>query len=100
MKNVKFWLVQIAMVAMVSLIFGSPVFADPGKGGEMKNAKAATVAQETANSSAGFVAEAPGGDTGGDGGATCNVDSPELCTSESECLDGGGAIWYNNECLF
>ena len=29
MKNAKFWLVQIAMVAILSLVFGSPVFADP-----------------------------------------------------------------------
>jgi hypothetical protein len=29
MKNAKFWLVQIAMVAIVSLVFGSPVFAGP-----------------------------------------------------------------------
>ena len=29
MKTAKFWLVQIAMVAIVSLIFGSPVFAGP-----------------------------------------------------------------------
>ena len=29
MKNVKFWLVQIALVAIVSMIFGSPAFAGP-----------------------------------------------------------------------
>ncbi len=34
MKNVKFWLVQIAMVAIVSMIFGSPVFAGPSAKGE------------------------------------------------------------------
>ncbi len=28
MKNVKFWLAQIAMVAIISLVFGSPVFAE------------------------------------------------------------------------
>ncbi len=28
MKKAKFWLAQIAMVAIVSLAFGSPVFAD------------------------------------------------------------------------
>ena len=31
MKNIKFWLVQIAMVALVSLIFGSPVLAGKNK---------------------------------------------------------------------
>ena len=29
MKNVKFWLAQIAMVAIVSMIFGSPAFTGP-----------------------------------------------------------------------
>lgn len=29
MKKAKFWLAQIALVAMVSLVFGSPVFAGP-----------------------------------------------------------------------
>ena len=29
MKNVKFWLAQIAMVAIVSLVLGSPVLAGP-----------------------------------------------------------------------
>jgi hypothetical protein len=38
MKNVKFWLVQIAMVALVSLIFGSPVLA--GKGDVNRSEKA------------------------------------------------------------
>jgi hypothetical protein len=29
MKTAKFWLVQIVMVAIVSLVLGSPVFAGP-----------------------------------------------------------------------
>ena len=29
MRKTKFWLVQILMVAIVSLVFGSPVFAGP-----------------------------------------------------------------------
>ena len=29
MKKAKFWLVQIAMIAIVSLVLGSPVFAAP-----------------------------------------------------------------------
>lgn len=41
MSKTKFWLVQIVMVAIVSLVFGSPVFAGPpdgkGKGAEMSN---------------------------------------------------------------
>ncbi len=31
MKKINFWLVQIIMVAVVSLAFGSPVFAGPDK---------------------------------------------------------------------
>ena len=60
MKNAKFWLVQIAMVAIVSLVFGSPVFAGPPahakgeKGLEMKNANASDKAVENANDKAGF----------------------------------------------
>jgi hypothetical protein len=31
MKKIKFWLVQIAVIAIASLIFGSPVFAGKNK---------------------------------------------------------------------
>ena len=66
MKNAKFWLVQIAMVAIVSLVFGSPVFAGPpdhalGKGVEMKNLNASDKAKENANDKANFEA-VPGAD--------------------------------------
>jgi len=60
MKNAKFWLVQIAMVAIVSLVFGSPVFAGPPdhakgeKGVEMKNANASEQGKANANAKAGF----------------------------------------------
>lgn len=37
MKNVKFWLAQIAMVAIVSLVLGSPVLAGPD--GDPSNGK-------------------------------------------------------------
>jgi hypothetical protein len=60
MKNVKFWLVQIAMVAIVSLAFSSAGFATPPdhakgeKGVEMKNDKANDNAKANANDKAGF----------------------------------------------
>ena len=57
MKNVKFWLAQIAMVAMVSLIFGSPVFAGQSnntKGVDTKRAHAADNAKINANEKSGL----------------------------------------------
>ena len=62
MKNVKFWLAQIAMVAMMGLIIGSPAFAgqpDNTKGVETKNDKASEKAKENANENAGFVEGTP-----------------------------------------
>lgn len=60
MKNAKFWLAQIAMIAIVSLVLGSPAFAGPPnntKGVDTKNANASEKAKENANENAGFTGE-------------------------------------------
>jgi hypothetical protein len=85
MKTAKFWLVQIAMVAIVSLIFGSPVFAgpdgDPSKGKRQgaQSDHASLQGQTKADSNAkGWSSEADTddtgdtGDTGGDAPASCD----------------------------
>jgi hypothetical protein len=54
MKNAKFWLIQVAMLAIVGLVFGSPVIAEPGQGVAMKNLHAPEVAQDKASEQAGF----------------------------------------------
>jgi hypothetical protein len=52
MKNAKFWLIQVAMLAIVGLVFGSPVIAESGQGIAMKNEHAEN--QDKANDNAGF----------------------------------------------
>ena len=104
MKKANFWIAQIVMVAIVSLAFGSPVFAGPkaGKGVTTATADEPTHGEEmrleNANLDQGNAtwksSEPP------DPSPTCSIDSPELCTSEQECLDAGGVIWFNEECLF
>ena len=47
MKNVKFWLAQIAMVAIVSLVLGSPVLAGPD--GDPSNGKRSGEQSDNAN---------------------------------------------------
>jgi hypothetical protein len=84
MKNAKFWFVQIAMVAIVGLIFGSPVLAGPpdhakgAKGVEMKNAHG-TAQDGNANPNAGFVADTGTGTSTGTGTGT----------DEEECQNWG-----------
>lgn len=105
MKKVNFWIAQIVMVAIVSLAFGSPVFAAPKAG---KTATTATADEEVATHGEDMRLENANLDEGNatwkssepPPPSTCSVDSPELCTSEQECLDAGGAIWFNEECLF
>ena len=85
MRKVKYWLVQLVMVAFVSLILGAPAFAkapEQSKGNEMKNAHASGVAKSNAHSNAGFgdVADTePVGEEGDAGGNTGDVDYEATC---------------------
>jgi hypothetical protein len=107
MSKTKFWLIQILMVAIVSLVFGSPVFAGPpdskGKGAEMSY-KALTnhasgsgnvQALNKANGNAAFmdaseeppVIEEPPADEE----PVCSSGTPEGCDMNS-CASNGG-LW-------
>ena len=104
MKKAKFWFFQIAMVAIVSLIFGSPVFAGPpdhskGKGAETSSNSHSNhsggnaQAEYHANDNAAFMGVGDSGDTGdtgdegdggdggdeGDGGDNCVPDFSNPC---------------------
>ena len=97
MIKTKFWLAQILMISVVSLILGASAFAKaPGhsKGIDMKNSHASDQAKEKANSNAGFenVVEEPGEepDTSDDTGSdTTGVDP--VAAAQATCTELYGA---------
>jgi hypothetical protein len=96
MNKAKFWLVQITMVAMVSLVFGSPVFAGPP---DHANKWAATASDgpttgemtrlDNANLEEGE-AEWKDDTSGGGSGSVCSDDLSQ-CETEADCIAAGGA---------
>ncbi len=124
MKNAKFWLVQIAMVAIVSFVLGSPVLAG-GKGIDNGTASASGLANASnmaggdggegvdgrghagSHSSGGGNAggnSGGGNNSGGDGEGepSCSeATGPGACTNEVDCLEvfgGIGAFWDGASC--
>jgi hypothetical protein len=82
MKNAKFWLIQVAMLAIVGLVFGSPVIAEPGQGVAMKNEHAEN--QDKANYNAGFYE---------------NVPEPIVCDEGYTLNDEGACVEDVVECI-
>lgn len=96
MRKTKFWLFQIVMLVMLSLLFGSPVFAGPpdntkGKGVEMSrlalsnHAGGHSKGMENANENAAFYEE-----------ASDPVDPPEEEEDDSECTESGQWIFHDD----
>ena len=101
MRKTKFWLFQIVMLVMLSLLFGSPVFAGPPdhakgkKGAEMSNtaltnhASGGNVhAMDVANENAAFMGVSTEGGSGG------VVVDPTECPDGTLDINGDGS-----ECL-
>ena len=89
MKNVKFWLAQIAMVAIVSMIFGSPVFADPSDKGKDTRLNHANLSQGKAEWKNPVEAEGS------------EEPEPECAygTIEEQSFDASGNMVYTTVCL-
>ena len=109
MSKVKFWLVQILMISLVSFVLGGSVFAKGGansKGAEMKNAHASDQAKSHANSNAGFdsepaeeppVEEPPVEEPPAEEEPTepqCSIENSYLCADEGSCTSAG-AEWLD-----
>jgi hypothetical protein len=113
MKNAKFWLIQIAMVAIISLIAGSPVLAGPSQAA-MDNANdnasflignSNTSANSGGGNAGGGNAGGKGGgnDSGGDGEVepSCSeATGADACTNAVDCFEVFGGIWddFNSTC--
>ncbi len=110
MKTAKFWLVQIVMVAIVSLAFGSPVFADKSDAKDQKwheklekkfnkkmekHPEKADKWQEKYDKK---LAKHNAKHHADDPGPVCSQETPELCNPDT-CVEPIG-IWFNGMCMF
>jgi len=91
MRKAKFWVMQIVMIAIVGLVFGSPVLAGPPdhakgvKGVEMKNLNADDNAKDNANENANFEEDTSGiGGTGNTNTGPCG-DKDDVYGDGSYC---------------
>ena len=99
MRKTKFWLVQIVMLVMVSLVFGSAAFAGPPDHAKGKGAEMSTAAHN--NHSGGH---AQGGYHANEN-AAFELDSsdpvpdpePDPIDPGEACLAAGGT-WYQGVC--
>jgi hypothetical protein len=101
MRKTKFWLIQIVMLVMLSLVFGSAAFAGPpdgkGKGTEM-SIKALTnhagdhsKGMEYASDNAAFMGGSTSDDGSGDGDSGDTGDTgDESCVSGTWLFDSAG----------
>jgi len=100
MSKTKFWLVQIVMLVMLSLVFGSAAFAGPPDHSKGKGAAMSTLALSNhaggnsqgmshANDNAAFMGDSePVPDPEPD---------PDPIDPAADCVANGG-IWYNGVC--
>jgi len=100
MRKTKFWLFQIVMLVMLSLLFGSPVFAGPpdhAKGGGAETSKTAHDNHSGGHAQGGLHADNNaafmGVSTGGGGGtgdpATCPEGTFWLDINGNDAIDEG-----------
>ena len=93
MRKTKFWLFQIVMLVMLSLLFGSPVFAGPpdntkGKGVEMSwtaltnHAGGHSQGMDNANVNAAFM-----------GGGESTEPPEDEVDPATACAESGGSWW-------
>ena len=103
MRKTKFWLFQIVMLVMLSLVFGSPVFAGPPdhakgkKGAEMSrtaltnHASGGNVhAMDVASENAAFMGESTDDGSGDGSGDTSGDDSGDTTNCPEGTLDMNG----------
>lgn len=102
MRKTKFWLVQIVMLILVSLVFGSAAFAGPPDHSKGKGAAKSYTAHNNhsgghaqggyhANGNAAFMGTSvPDPDPDPD-------PEPDPIDPAQDCLDSGGT-WYNGVC--
>jgi len=99
MSKTKFWLVQIVMLVMLSLVFGSAAFAGPPDHAKGKGAEVSTTAHNNhsgghaqggyhANDNAAFMLDSPDPDPEPD---------PDPVDPAEACVANGG-IWFNGVC--
>ncbi len=104
MKKTKFWLIQIVMVAVFSLTFGSPVFATPPNHASSDNTVVATESGDEMTHGEMNRLENANLDSGkaewknADPVPACGPENPELCTTQELCEAAGG-MWFN-VCVF
>ena len=99
MRKTKFWLFQIVMLVMLSLLFGSPVFAGPpegkGKGADTSHAALTNHAGghsqgiEHANDNAAFMSVSTGGGGGTGDPVTCPEGTFWLDLNGNKAVDSG-----------
>ena len=91
MKKTKSLVLQVMMIALVSLALTGSAFAAPtGKGAE----KAAEGKQRAADAQA-----AAGANAGGGGTSTTDTGTGGTAiTDEPSCLENGGVLWISNTC--
>jgi len=101
MRKTKFWLFQFVMLVMLSLVFGSPVFAGPPDHAEGKGAVMSKTAHGNhsdghaqggyhANDNAAFM----GGDSTDDGSGE---EDPVDADPAKTCVESGGT-WFDGQC--
>lgn len=113
MVKTKFWLIQLLMISVISLILGASAFAKApahSKGSDMKNAHASDQAKSKANSNAGFAnatdpgpvdeppVEEPPADEPPAG--QCDENNLNLCTTSTDCQSlGSGFLYMDGQCF-
>jgi len=105
MRKTKFWLIQIVMLVMVSLVFGSAAFAGPPDNAKGKGAEMSKTAHDNhsggkaqggyhANDNAAFMGASTDDGSGDDSGDTSGDDSGDTAGCPAGTLDvyGDGSL--------